>query len=99
MRYLCKKIAIYNNIRVLYDSAKPIFYLFKIPRARIDFTRIRLITAHVTLAHATFSNKKTARLKKRRASCNDRLISSSRSYNIEKNMRNRVFANKINKED
>jgi hypothetical protein len=96
MRYSCKKTAIYKNIKVLCGSAKPIFYLFKTPRVRIYFTRIRLIAAHVTLAHATFNSRRTARLKKRKASYNDRLTSSSRSHNVEKNVRSRVFANKIN---
>jgi hypothetical protein len=62
MRYLCEKTAIYNNIRVFYGSVKSIFYLSKIPRVRIYLTRIRLVIAHATLTHATFSSKKTARL-------------------------------------
>jgi hypothetical protein len=97
MRYSYKKIAIYNNVKVLCDNAKSAFYLFKIPRVRIDFTRIYLIAAHVTLAYAIFSSKRTARLRKRKASYSDRLVSNLRSHNIEKNVRNRVFANKIDK--
>jgi uncharacterized C2H2 Zn-finger protein len=96
MRYLCEKTVTYKNVRVLYGSAKSIFYLFKIPRVRIYPTRIRLIVAHVTLAHATLINRGTARLKKRKASYSDRLASSSRSYNIEESMRNKIFAGKIN---
>jgi hypothetical protein len=99
MRYLYKKTAIYKNIRVLYGNIKPTLHLSKIPRARIDLTRIRLITAHATLTHATFNNKKTAKLGKKRASYNDRLISSSKNHNIEKNIRSRVFAGEVNKKD
>jgi hypothetical protein len=71
MRYLCEKIITYKNIRMLCGSVKPILYLFKIPRVRIYPTRIRLIVAHVTLVHATFNSKGTARLRKKRASYND----------------------------
>jgi hypothetical protein len=99
MRYLCKKIAIYNNVRMFCESVKSAFYLFKIPRVKIDFTRIRLIIAHVTLAHAIFNNSGTARLKKRRANYSDRLTSSSRSHSIEKSIKSRVFAGKINEKD
>jgi hypothetical protein len=99
MRYLYKKTATYNNIRILCDNAKPIFHLSKTPRVRINPTRIRLIIAHVTLAHATLNSKETARLKKKRASYSDRLASSSRSHNIEKNIKNRVFAGKADKKD
>jgi hypothetical protein len=99
MRYLCEKTATYNNVKMLYGNIKPIFYFSKIPRVRIGFTRIRLITAHVTLAYTTFNNRGTARLWERRTSCGDRLISSLRSYNIEKSVRSRVFANEINKKD
>jgi hypothetical protein len=97
MRYLYKKTATYKNIKMLYDSAKPTFHLSKISRARIDPTRIRLITAHATLAHTTLNNRETARLKKKRASYSDQLVSSSRSHSIEKNIKNRVFADKTNK--
>jgi hypothetical protein len=97
MRYSYKKTAIYKNVKVLYGSIKPTFHFFKIPRVRIYFTRIRLIAAHATLTHATLNNKKTARLKKKRASYSDRLASSSKSHNIEKNVRNRIFAGKANK--
>jgi hypothetical protein len=62
MRYLCEKIATYNNVKMLYSNVKFIFYFFKIPRVKIYFTRIRLIVTHVTLAHATFNSKKTIRL-------------------------------------
>ena len=99
MRYLYEKTAIYKNVRVLCGSVKSTFYLFKIPRVRIYFTRIRLVTAHVTLTYATFSNRRTARLRKKRASYNDRLALSSRSYSVEKSMKNRIFAGKINKKD
>jgi hypothetical protein len=61
MCYSCEKTATYNNIRVFYKNAKPAFHLSKSPRARIDFIRIRLITAHVTLAHATFNSRETAK--------------------------------------
>jgi hypothetical protein len=98
MRYSCKKTAIYKNVRVLYDSAKPTFHFSKTSRAKIHLTRIRLVAAHATLAHATLSNKRTVRLKKRRASYNDRLVSNSRSYSVEKSVRSRVFANKTDKE-
>jgi hypothetical protein len=84
MRYSCEKTAIYNNVKVFCGNAKFTLYLFKIPRARKYLTRIRLVIAHVTLAHATFSNKKTARLKERKASCDDRLTSSLKSYNIKR---------------
>jgi hypothetical protein len=84
---------------MLYDSVKPAFYLFKTPRARIGLTRIYLITAHVTLAHATLNNRRLARLKKRRTSYSDRLASSLKNHNIEKNMRSRVFAGKADKKD
>jgi hypothetical protein len=97
MRYLCEKTVIYKNIKMLCGNAKPIFHFFKIPRARIYPTRIRLIAAHATLAHTTFSNKETARFRKRRASYSDRLASNSRNHNIEKNIRNRVFAGEANK--
>jgi hypothetical protein len=84
MRYLCEKTATYNNIRILCGSAKPTFYLFKIPRVRKHLTRIYLIIAHVTLAHTTLSSKETARLKKKRASYGDRLASSLRNHNIKR---------------
>jgi len=96
MRYLCEKTAIYKNIKVLCGNAKPIFYLSKILRVRIYFTRIRLVAAHATLAHATFNSKGTAKFRKRRASYNDRLVSNSRNHNIEKNVKSRVFAGKVN---
>jgi hypothetical protein len=97
MRYLCEKTAIYKNVKMFCDSAKPTLYLFKIPRVRIYLTRIRLIAAHATLTHATLNNRKTARLRKRRASYSDRLASSSKSHSIEENVRNKVFAGEINK--
>jgi hypothetical protein len=97
MRYSCKKTATYKNVKMLCGSTKPTFHLSKTPRARIDLTRIRLIIAHATLAHATFSNRETARLGKKKANYSDRLVSSSRNYNVEKNVRSRVFAGKINK--
>jgi hypothetical protein len=97
MRYSYKKTATYKNVRVFYGNIKPIFYLSKTPRARIYLTRIRLIAAHATLAHATLNNKETARLKKRKASYSDRLVSSSKSHSVEKNVKNRVFAGKANK--
>jgi uncharacterized C2H2 Zn-finger protein len=84
---------------MLCDSVKPALYFFKIPRARIGFTRIRLIIAHVTLAHATLNNRGTARLKKRKASYSDRLASSLKSYSIEENVRSKIFASEINKKD
>jgi hypothetical protein len=98
MRCLCEKTATYNNVSMLYDNIKFTFHLSKIPRVRIYLTRIRLITAHVTLAHATLSNKRTARLWERKASYDDRLASRLRNHNIEKNVRSRVFANKADKE-
>jgi hypothetical protein len=98
MRYLYEKITTYKNARMLCGNAKPTFHLSKTPRAKIDPTKIRLIAAHATLTHATLNNKKTARLRKRKASYSDRLASSSRSHSIEKNVRNRVFAGKANKE-
>jgi hypothetical protein len=84
---------------VLCDSTKPAFYLFKILRVRIGLTRIRLVAAHVTLAYATFNNKGTARLRKRRASYSDRLASSLKNHSIEENIKSRVFAGKVNKKD
>jgi hypothetical protein len=99
MRYSYKKTATYKNARVFCDNAKPILYFSKIPRAKIHFTRIRLVTAHATLAHTTLNNRRTARFKKKRASYSDRLASSSKSHNIEKNVRSRVFAGKVNKKD
>ena len=99
MRYSCEKIAIYKNIKMLCGNIKPTLYLFKIPRAKIYITRIRLITAHATLTHATLSSKETARLRKRRASYSDRLVSSLKSHNIEKSVKSRVFASKANKKD
>jgi hypothetical protein len=98
MRYLYEKTATYNNVNMFCGSVKPIFYFFKIPRAKIHFTRIRLIVAHVTLTHATLSNRGTARLWERRASCDDRLASSLRSHSIEKSVKSRVFVGKANKE-
>jgi hypothetical protein len=71
MRYLYKKIATYNNAKVFYGNVKPILNFFKIPRIKIGLTRIRLIIAHVTLAHATFNNRKTIRLGERKASYSD----------------------------
>jgi hypothetical protein len=97
MRYLCEKTAIYKNVRVLYGNIKLIFYFFKIPRVRINLTKIRLIVTHVTLAHATFSNRGTARFGKRKTSCSDRLASSSRNYSIEESVRSRVFAGEADK--
>jgi hypothetical protein len=99
MRYSCKKTVIYKNIKVFYGNVKPTFYLSKTPRVRIYPTRIRLVAAHVTLAHTTFNSKRTARLRERKTSYNDRLTSSSRSHSIEKSVKNRVFAGKINKKD
>jgi hypothetical protein len=61
MRYLCKKIATYNNVKVFCGNIKPTFYFFKILRVRKYLTRIRLIIAHVTLAYAIFSNRETAK--------------------------------------
>jgi hypothetical protein len=98
MRYLYKKTATYKNIKMLGGSAKPTFHLFKTPRVRIDPTRIRLIATHATLIHATFSNRGTARLKKKKANYSDRLASNSRSHNIEENIKNRVFAGEANEE-
>jgi hypothetical protein len=97
MRYSYKKTMTYNNIRMLCGNIKSILYLFKIPKVKKYLTRIRLIAAHVTLTHAIFNNKETARLEKRRASCGDRLTSSLKNHNIEESMRSRVFANKANK--
>jgi hypothetical protein len=97
MRCLCEKIATYNNISMLCGSIKPTFHFFKIPRVRIYLTRIRLVVAHVTLIYAILSNRGTARLWERRASCDDRLASSLRNYNVEENVRNRVFAGEVNK--
>jgi hypothetical protein len=71
MRYLCEKTVIYKNVKMPCGNVKLILYLFKTPRVRIYFTRIRLIVAHVTLAHATLNNKKTARFRERRASYSD----------------------------
>jgi hypothetical protein len=62
MRYLCEKITIYNNVRMLRGNIKSILYFFKIPRAKIYLTRIRLVVAHAILIYATLSNKRTARL-------------------------------------
>jgi hypothetical protein len=62
MRYLCEKIAIYNNVRVLRGNVKLIFYLFKTPRVRKYLIKIRLVVAYATLAHAILSNRETARL-------------------------------------
>jgi hypothetical protein len=62
MRYSYKKTATYNNAKVLYGNTKPILYLSKTPRAKIYPARIRLVTAHATLTHATLNNKRTARL-------------------------------------
>jgi hypothetical protein len=95
--YLYEKTAIYNNAKMLCENIKPAFHLFKSPRAKINLTRICLITAHATLTHTIFSSRGTAGLKKRRASCGDRLTSNLKSYNIEKSVRSRVFVNKINK--
>jgi hypothetical protein len=97
MRYLCEKTATYKNVRVFCGNTKPTLHLSKTPKVKIDFTRIRLITAHATLAHATLSNRETARLKKRKTSYNDRLASNLKNHNIEENMRSRVFADKVNK--
>jgi hypothetical protein len=97
MRYSCKKTAIYKNTKILCGNAKSTFYLSKTPRARIYLTRIRLVTAHATLIHATLSNRETARFKKRRANYSDRLASSSKSHNIKKSMKSRVFAGEANK--
>jgi hypothetical protein len=99
MRYLYKKTATYNDVRVLCGSVKPTFYLFNIPRVRKYLTRIRLVVAHATLAYAIFSNRGTVRLGERRASYGDRLASSLGSYSVEKSVRSRVFASKINKKD
>jgi hypothetical protein len=99
MRYSCEKTATYNNIKILCGNAKLIFHFSKTPRARIYPTRIRLIAAHATLVHATFNNKRTAKLKERRANYNDRLISSLKSYNVEKSVRNRIFAGKVNEKN
>jgi hypothetical protein len=63
MRYLCEKIATYKNVKVFCGSAKPILYLFKTPRVRIYPTRIYLVAAHATLAHAILNSRGTARLR------------------------------------
>jgi hypothetical protein len=97
MRYSCKKTATYNNVKVFCGNIKPIFYFFKIPRAKIYFTRIRLVIAHVTLIYATFSNRGTARFWERKTSYGDRLVSSLKSHSIEKSVRSRIFAGKANK--
>jgi hypothetical protein len=99
MRYLCEKTAIYNNIKIFCSNVKSTFYLFKILRVRKYLTRIRLIITHATLTHATFNNRKTVRLKEKRTSYGDRLASNLENYNIEKNMKSRIFASKINKKD
>jgi hypothetical protein len=99
MRYLYEKTATYNNVKMLYGNIKSILHLSKTPRVRINPTRIRLVAAHVTLIHATLSSRKTAKLRKRRANYSDRLISSSKNHNIEKSIRSKVFAGKINKKD
>jgi hypothetical protein len=99
MRYLCEKTATYNNTKILCGNAKLILYFSKIPRVKKYFTRIRLITAHVTLTHAILSNEETVRLKKKRASYGDRLASSLESHNVEKNIKSRIFASEINKEN
>jgi hypothetical protein len=99
MRYSCEKTATYNNVKIFCGNAKSIFYLFNTPRVRKYLTRIRLVIAHATLTHATLSNKKTARFWKRRASCGDRLTSSLKNHSVEKNVRSRVFASKIDKKD
>jgi hypothetical protein len=99
MRYSCKKTVIYKNARMLCDNIKPILHLSKIPKAKIYPTRIRLVAAHVTLTHATLNNRRTVRLKKRKASYSDRLASSSRSHNIEKNVKSKVFASKADKKN
>jgi hypothetical protein len=97
MYYSCEKTTTYNNIRIFCESAKPAVFFFKSSRVRINLTRIRLITAHVTLAHATLNNRETARFWKKKANYSDRLASSSRNYNIEKNIKSRIFADKANK--
>jgi hypothetical protein len=71
MRYSCKKTVTYKNVRVLCGNIKLTFHFSKIPRIRIYLTRIRLIAAHVTLVHAIFNNKGTARLRERKASYSD----------------------------
>jgi hypothetical protein len=83
---------------MLYGSAKPIFHLFNTPRARKHPTRIRLITAHVTLAHATLNSRGTARLREKKASCGDRLASNLGNHSIEENVKSRVFASKTDEE-
>jgi hypothetical protein len=84
MRYSCKKTATYNNAKIFYGNAKSTLHLSKTPRAKKYPTRIRLITTHVTLAHATLNSEKTARLRKRKASCGDRLTSSLKSHNVKR---------------
>jgi hypothetical protein len=97
MRYSYKKTATYKNAKMLGGSTKPTLHLSKTPRAKIDSTRIRLIIAHATLAHATLNNRRTARLRKRKANYSDRLASNSRSHNIKKNVKSKVFADETNK--
>jgi hypothetical protein len=97
MRYLYKKIVIYKNVKVLYGNVKPTFHFSKIPRVRIYLTRIRLVAAHVTLTHTTFSNKRTARLRERKANYSNRLASSSRNHSIEKSIKNKIFAGETDK--
>jgi hypothetical protein len=99
MRYSCKKTATYNNIKIFCGNAKSTFHLFKTPRAKKYLTRIRLIITHVTLTHTTLSNRETARLRKRKASYGDRLASSLESYNVEKSVKSKVFAGKVNKKN
>jgi hypothetical protein len=84
MRYLYEKTAIYNNIKMFCGSAKPTFYFFKTPRARKYSTRIRLVITHVTLAHAIFNNRETARLRKKKASYGDRLASNLRNHSVKR---------------
>jgi hypothetical protein len=84
MRYSCKKTATYNNVKMFYDNAKSTFYFSKTPRVRKYLTRIRLIITDATLIHATLSNRGTARLWKRKASYDDRLISNLRSHSIKR---------------
>jgi hypothetical protein len=98
MRCSCEKTATYNNASMLCGSAKPTLHLSKTPRARIHPTRIRLVAAHATLAHATLSSRGTARLWERRASCDDRLASSLRSHSVEESVRSRVFAGEADEE-
>jgi hypothetical protein len=99
MRYSCKKITTYNNIKVFCGNIKPIFHFFKTPRAKKYLTRIRLIITHATLAHATLSSGRTAKFRKRKASCGDRLASNLKSHSVEKSIKSRVFAGKANEED